>query len=128
MEKRDNKERELKESMEQLARNTERYKEELVEGTAHFVVQMNDVYKGIVEDSVAKNTELLAKMREEVAESATRISGDGSAEATTTIAGAPGCISAVVDGGCDLDWCGWSVAFGCGGCGYCLCCYVMGLH
>jgi hypothetical protein len=64
MERRDNKERELKESMEQLARNTERYKEELVEGTAHFVVQMNDVYKGIVENSVAKNKELLAKMRE----------------------------------------------------------------
>jgi hypothetical protein len=63
MEKRDNKERELKESVEQLARNTERYKEELVEGTADVVVQMNDVYKGIVEDSVAKNKELLAKMR-----------------------------------------------------------------
>lgn len=64
IEKRNNKEREMKENMEQLARNTEEYKEQLVEGAANFVVEMNSAYKGIIQDQAAKNKELLAKMQE----------------------------------------------------------------
>jgi predicted RND superfamily exporter protein len=64
IEKRNNKEREMKETMEQLAKNTEDYKEQLVEGAANFVVEMNNAYKGIIQDQEAKNKELLVKMQE----------------------------------------------------------------
>lgn len=64
IEKRNNKEREMKESMEQFAKNTEDWKEQLVEGAAQFVIGMNDAYKDIIDGQDAKNKELLAKMQD----------------------------------------------------------------
>jgi len=64
IEKRNNKEREMKEHMEKLAKSTEDYKEQIVEGAANFVVEMNNFYKDHIQDQEAKNTELLAKMQE----------------------------------------------------------------
>jgi hypothetical protein len=64
IEKRDNKEREMREAMLQQAKETEEYKEQVVEGAVSFLGQMSGVYKDILEEQEAKNKAALARMKD----------------------------------------------------------------
>jgi hypothetical protein len=64
IEKRDNKEREMRQAMLQQAKETEEYKEQVVEGAVSFLGQMSGVYKDILEEQEAKNKAQLARMKE----------------------------------------------------------------
>jgi hypothetical protein len=64
IEKRNNKEREMRQAMLQQAKETEEYKENLVEGAVNFLGQMSGVYKDILDEQEAKNKAALARIKE----------------------------------------------------------------
>lgn len=64
IEKRDNKEKEMRQAMLQQAKETEEYKEQVIEGAVNFLGQMNGVYKDILVEQEAKNKAAIDRIRE----------------------------------------------------------------
>jgi hypothetical protein len=64
IEKRDEKERQMRNAMLQQAKETEEYREQVVDGAVNFIGQLNGVYKDILEEQEAKNKAALAKIKD----------------------------------------------------------------
>jgi myosin heavy subunit len=64
MERRNNKEKELKEQCDQLSKGREEFEERLVENTAGFLFNMNEMYKDIIDDQETKYKALATRMQQ----------------------------------------------------------------